>query len=147
MSATTTEPAESRGAATEWWALAVERERLDESIQRARRDADVTRLFELQEAARDLDRRMIQARAASLAEQIKAGEAEAQRLQEIQAEQLEDMAALNLEITALRDAIEKLEGDFSELNFARETTQNRLLLVRREVETRRAELRALVEGV
>lgn len=147
MSATTTEPAESRGAGAEWWALEVERERLEESIRRARRDSDVGRLFELQETARDLDRRMIQARAASLAEQIKAGEAEAARLEVVQAEQLEDMAALNLEITALRDAMEKLEGDFSELNFARETTHNRLLLVRREVETRRAELRALVEGV
>jgi chromosome segregation ATPase len=146
MSATI-ETTEGTRAGREWWELAGQKERLDESIQRARRDADVPRLFELQEQARDLEKRIVQARAASLAEAIKEGEAEAARLQELEAEQLEEMAAINAKLTELRDAAEQLEGSFNELNFAREATQNRLLLVRREVETRRGELRALVEGV
>lgn len=147
MSSATIEASPRELANREWWRLAGLKEQLTEAIQRARRDADVSRLFELQEQLRDVEKRMIQARAGILGEQIKEAEAEAARFQEQEEEQAEQLSTVNLKLAELRDAAEKLEGDFGELNFSRELTRNRLLLIRRQIESSRGELRQLVEAL
>jgi chromosome segregation ATPase len=147
MSSATIEASPRELANREWWQLAGEKERLDESIQRARRDHDIPRIFELQEQVRDVDKRMIQARAGILGEQIKEAEAEAARLQEQESEQAEQLSTVNFKLAELRDAAEQLEGEFGELNFARELTRNRVLLIRREAETYKTELRELIEAL
>lgn len=147
MSTATIEASPRELANRNWWKLAGDKERLDDALQRAKRDHDIPKIFELQEQLRDVNKAMIQARAAVLGEQITEAEAEAVRLQEQESEQAEQLSTLNLKLAELRDVTERLEGDFAELTFSRATTQNRLLLVRREVETRRGELRALVEGI
>jgi chromosome segregation ATPase len=139
--------AESVQANRLWCSLSGEREKLSEAIRRAQRDADVATLFELKAREHELDRRMTEARASLLASQIQEREAEAAKLRHQQQEQGEQLTGLNSRLAAKRDELEKLEGDFSELNFEREATHNRLVLLTKEIGARRSELRALVEGV
>lgn len=128
-----------------WWTLAEKKESLSRALSRVRRDHDVKQIFALREQMASVEAEMVQARVDALAADIAERQYESARLTELRNEQAEVVAALSSAIQEKADEVFALQQRHAEAEFERLSTENRLTILRNEINSKTREVEKLIE--